>query len=288
MPDDCKRKLCEELEHSGKYRKLSEEPYHSNEYPQNQAAWSSHSNTICLPIRSISTGTGRVTNISAPSPPIGVAIFDSSCQSVQDSLAGSCQQIQDPLAGGKTLSLAESLPTELFRKILLQLPISSVLAVKFTCRSFYMKTKYHDGSEIVDLKRAVVHNMPARKFLHFRPGVCPQVSKEINAIAAILIDFEVRDVKTLDKLTCSVCARCKPNGPGGFLDSYFKQRQLTRYCNACLWHALPSRYLPQPLVVQGSVMRYCGACRTVVRNLRLCPNCEHDDGDMGRGCRWVI
>jgi len=284
MPEDCKRKVCEELDPSSKHCKLSEEPEHSNDHQDNQAAWLSHPDTICLPIRSISTGAETITNALAPSPPVSVPGIDTSCRSIQHSLAGTCQ-LQSPAVGEKTVSLAESLPTELFRKILIQLPISSVLAVKFTCRSFYLKTKYHDGSEIVDLKKAVVTDMPARASLHLRPERL-EACQEVVAIAAILIDFEMRDVRLLDKLTCSACARSKANGQSGFLDLYFKQRQRTRYCHACLWHALPARCLPKPLIVQGMIMRYCNACRMVVRNLRLCPNCEYDDGD--RGVRWVI
>lgn len=105
-----------------------------------------------------------------------------------------------------------------------------------------------------------------------------QAWREIEAIAAILIDFEMRDIKRLDKLTCSVCAGCKPHGPDGFGDKYFTQREPSRYCNRCLWHALSADYLPRPLMVQGKPMRHCAECRMVVRNLLQCSNCATDYG----------
>jgi len=154
--------------------------------------------------------------------------------------------------------------------------------MKFTCRAFYARTIYHDGSEVVDLKKAIVDEMPKRRYLApCRGAVDLPACKEINTIAALLINFEMRDVRTLDKLTCSLCARSKPNGPKGFADQYFVQRQPARYCNACVWQALPGDYLPRPLIVLGTIMRYCGACRMVVRNNRWCSDCGDDDAIWG-------
>jgi len=184
---------------------------------------------------------------------------------------------ETPLTAYETTTPAETLPTELFHQILKQLPISSVLAVKFTCRAFYAKTLYHDGSEVVDLKKAVLSNLPWRGFVISVPQA-KQAWREIREIAALLIDFEVRDVRALDKLTCSVCAGCKPHGSDGFGDKYFVQLNTSRYCNRCLWYAVSATYLPRPLMVHGKPMRHCAECRMVVPNLWKCSNCATDHG----------
>lgn len=169
-------------------------------------------------------------------------------------------------------SLAESLPTELFHKILKELPISSVLAVKFTCRAFYAKTLHHDGTEVVDLKKAVVDEMPSRSDYyidrppnsHFDEWRCSPPWQEIKTIAATLIDFELRDTRILNKLTCSICARCKPNGPAGFPDMYFAQREPARYCNACCYAVIPGWMYPEPFLVLGVLSTHCYHCCKVM------------------------
>lgn len=148
--------------------------------------------------------------------------------------------------------------------ILKELPISSVLAVKFTCRAFYARTLNENGSNVVDLKRAVVDEMPLRSTNI--GSVEPFTTRwaEIQAVARILIDIEMRHRETLWSLTCSICARSKPYGPKGFGDKYFSQRELTRYCNACLHQSLPPEYYPEPFLVQGEPMRHCPNCDMVV------------------------
>jgi len=170
--------------------------------------------------------------------------------------------------------------------ILRELPISSVLAVKFTCRAFYANT-ICEGKEVVDLKKAVTKLMPAREasrtFLSSDPRSAAKKAldepkwQELQAVATTLIEVEIRHEAPLEKLTCSNCARSKPHGAKGFGDQNFKQRARTRYCNACLYQAVSSDHYPRPLMVLGEAMRHCYSCRMVVGSECLCSNC----GDFG-------
>jgi len=166
--------------------------------------------------------------------------------------------------------------------ILKELPISSVLAVKFTCRAFYDRT-IHNDKEVVDLKKAVTDLMPARDLSRPFASSDPRSKdktaldkpkrQEIQAVATILIDFEKNHNGPLEKLTCSNCARSRPHGAKGFGDQNFKQRERIRYCNACLYQAIPSDHYPKPLMVQGMAMRHCYTCRMVIDNVPRCLNC---------------
>jgi len=167
--------------------------------------------------------------------------------------------------------------------ILKELPISSVLAVKFSCRAFYERT-IHNDKEVVDLKKAVTDLMPARELsrpisshdprLRDKTALDKPKWQELQAVATILVDVERRHDGPLDRLTCSNCARSKPHGAKGFGDQNFRQRELTRYCNACLYQAIPSDHYPRPLMVQGMAMRHCYGCRMVIDNVPRCSNCK--------------
>lgn len=89
----------------------------------------------------------------------------------------------------------------------------SVLAMKFVSKSFYLKTKYADGGEVVDIKTKAQHRRHA--------------------------DFMVRleaygmQAQELLTLTCQCCGTQKKIDPIGFDDKNFRRKLLHRWCIEC-------------------------------------------------------
>lgn len=124
--------------------------------------------------------------------------------------------------------------------ILKRLPPLAVLALKFVSKSAYLRTKYANGQDIVDVKGRV----EARSFRKFMTS---------------LEAFELQN-KNLRRLTCQSCGMLKGNNRYGFHDLQFKQHDEQRWCVQCTHEYY---HLPETFKVRGDRMFFCGFNRCV-------------------------
>ena len=187
----------------------------------------------------------------------------------------------------QTLSPLELLPTELFIDILGLASPASVLALKLTSRTVLHKSKYSDGSDVVDLE-AVLKSVGEcqKRFIDFlfkekryrntwgrileRTGAqekayndasdAYQADKEtLSDYLAMRIQCEADTPKQLlVRLTCSICGISKTHGIEGFADCHFKPGRLNRKClSCCLRH---SSALTSKMNVCGKKTFQCWIC----------------------------
>jgi hypothetical protein len=126
----------------------------------------------------------------------------------------------------------DTLPTEVFHNILKHMAPISVLAMKFVSKSSYMKTKYPDGGEVVNIRAEARNHRLHTEFM---------VKLEADGMRA-------EDLKTL---TCQNCGVQKANNCEGFDDEHFAR------CIECCTHyyAYPDRTFE----VGRKTMFRCGA-----------------------------
>jgi len=116
-----------------------------------------------------------------------------------------------------------------------------VLSVKFVSRAAYLRTKYPDGQEIVDL-RAGVNSLPT--------------SLRHRAHSKFMVKLEAEDLqcRSLLRLTCDNCGAQKANDCHGFEDSEFDQDDLMRWCIQC---TCEGNLLDTTSKVRGEDMFFC-------------------------------
>lgn len=124
--------------------------------------------------------------------------------------------------------------------ILERLPPLAVLALKFVSKSAYLRTKYANGQDIVDVKA----REGARSFRNF-----------MTALEA----FGLQN-KNLRRLTCQSCGNLKANNRYGFHDLQFQQHDEQRWCIQCTHEYY---LLPETFTVRGEKMFFCGFNRCV-------------------------
>jgi len=187
----------------------------------------------------------------------------------------------------QTLSPLELLPTELFVDILGHASPASVLALKLTSRTILHKSKYSDGSDVVDLEAVlksvgecqkrwidflfkekrhrntwgrILERTGAQERAYNDASDAYEADKEtLSDYLAMRIQCEADTPKALlARLTCSICDISKSHGIEGFADCHFKPGRLNRKClSCCLRH---SSALTSKMNVCGKKTFQCWIC----------------------------